>query len=182
MHSCQQSSIVCLWPKVWQIPDGGLTGAMTEASVTLEEHSKRVGILAWHPTAHNILLTAGTHPCLNLFSQKQFTECVLVILLLGIVPFNASKCFCWIDLTWIWCVFKVPTAHKGSRVWFDSKTKCIQCHWKKLVENIRSWRLSSHLLITKLLLCCSELVTWPVLNATGLNGNVDFLFQDCVYN
>lgn len=52
---------------------------MTEASVTLEEHSKRVGILAWHPTAHNILLTAGTHPCLNLFSQKQFTECVLVI-------------------------------------------------------------------------------------------------------
>lgn len=79
MRSCQQSSIVCLWPKVWQIPDGGLTGAMTEASVTLEEHSKRVGILAWHPTAHNILLTAGTHPCLNLFSQKQFTECVLVI-------------------------------------------------------------------------------------------------------
>lgn len=25
----------------------------------LEGHSKRVGILAWHPTAFNILLTAG---------------------------------------------------------------------------------------------------------------------------
>ena len=45
--------------KVWQIPDGGLTSPMTEAIVTLEGHSKRVGILAWHPTAFNILLTAG---------------------------------------------------------------------------------------------------------------------------
>ena len=45
--------------QVWQIPDGGLTGPMTEPLVTLEGHSKRVGILAWHPTAFNILLTAG---------------------------------------------------------------------------------------------------------------------------
>lgn len=62
--ACQQESFVCLCSKVWQIPDGGLTSALTEASVTLEEHSKRVGILAWHPTAHNILLTAGMHLCL----------------------------------------------------------------------------------------------------------------------
>ncbi|XP_035281999.1 coronin-1B [Anguilla anguilla] len=45
--------------KVWQIPDEGLSSPMTEAAVTLEEHSKRVGILAWHPTALNILLSAG---------------------------------------------------------------------------------------------------------------------------
>ncbi|MEQ2266925.1 Coronin-1C-A [Xenotaenia resolanae] len=32
---------------------------MTDAIVTLEGHSKRVGILAWHPCAFNILLTAG---------------------------------------------------------------------------------------------------------------------------
>lgn len=32
---------------------------MSEAVVTLEGHSKRVGILAWHPSALNILLTAG---------------------------------------------------------------------------------------------------------------------------
>lgn len=32
---------------------------MTEAALTLEGHSKRVGILAWHPSALNILLTAG---------------------------------------------------------------------------------------------------------------------------
>lgn len=45
--------------QIWQIPDGGLTSPMTEAVVTLEGHSKRVGILAWHPSALNILLTAG---------------------------------------------------------------------------------------------------------------------------
>uniref|UniRef100_A0A673HZU8 Coronin n=1 Tax=Sinocyclocheilus rhinocerous TaxID=307959 RepID=A0A673HZU8_9TELE len=45
--------------KIWQIPDGGLTSPMSEAVVTLEGHSKRVGILAWHPSALNILLTAG---------------------------------------------------------------------------------------------------------------------------
>ncbi|XP_023665225.1 coronin-1B [Paramormyrops kingsleyae] len=45
--------------KVWQIPDGGLTSPMTEAAVTLEGHSKRVGILAWHPSTLNILLSAG---------------------------------------------------------------------------------------------------------------------------
>ncbi|KPP61753.1 coronin, actin binding protein, 1B-like [Scleropages formosus] len=44
--------------KVWHIPDGGLSSAMTEAAVTLEGHSKRVGILAWHPSALNILLSA----------------------------------------------------------------------------------------------------------------------------
>ena len=52
-------TVVSCWLKVWQIPDGGLTSPMTEAIVTLEGHSKRVGILAWHPTALNILLTAG---------------------------------------------------------------------------------------------------------------------------
>ncbi|CAG5929248.1 unnamed protein product [Menidia menidia] len=45
--------------RVWHIPDGGLTGPMTDAILTLEGHSKRVGILAWHPSAFNILLTAG---------------------------------------------------------------------------------------------------------------------------
>lgn len=52
-------TVVCFWSQIWQIPDGGLTSPMTEAGVTLEGHSKRVGILAWHPSALNILLTAG---------------------------------------------------------------------------------------------------------------------------
>lgn len=61
--------------KVWQIPDGGLISPMTDATVTLEGHSKRVGLLAWHPTAFNILLTAGRTICsivvFPLFSYNQ---------------------------------------------------------------------------------------------------------------
>lgn len=32
---------------------------ITEPVITLEGHSKRVGILSWHPTARNVLLSAG---------------------------------------------------------------------------------------------------------------------------
>lgn len=32
---------------------------MREPVVTLEGHTKRVGIVAWHPTAQNVLLSAG---------------------------------------------------------------------------------------------------------------------------
>ncbi|KAI4875747.1 hypothetical protein NFI96_024261 [Prochilodus magdalenae] len=44
---------------VWQIPENGLTGALSEPVVVLEGHSKRVGIVTWHPTARNVLLSAG---------------------------------------------------------------------------------------------------------------------------
>nr|XP_060642092.1 coronin-1C isoform X1 [Anolis sagrei ordinatus] len=44
---------------VWQIPENGLALSLTEPVVVLEGHSKRVGIVAWHPTARNILLSAG---------------------------------------------------------------------------------------------------------------------------
>ncbi|KAM6132929.1 coronin-1B isoform 1-T1 [Phoenicopterus ruber ruber] len=44
---------------VWQIPENGLSQPLTEPVVVLEGHSKRVGIIAWHPTARNVLLSAG---------------------------------------------------------------------------------------------------------------------------
>ncbi|KAG7489128.1 coronin-1C isoform X1 [Solea senegalensis] len=44
---------------VWQIPENGLVTAMSEPVVVLEGHSKRVGIITWHPTARNVLLSAG---------------------------------------------------------------------------------------------------------------------------
>ncbi|NXQ90598.1 COR1B protein, partial [Nyctibius grandis] len=44
---------------VWQIPEHGLSQPLTEPVVVLEGHSKRVGIIAWHPTARNVLLSAG---------------------------------------------------------------------------------------------------------------------------
>ncbi|XP_035235454.1 coronin-1C-A isoform X2 [Anguilla rostrata] len=44
---------------VWQIPEHGLTVPLAEPVVVLEGHSKRVGIVTWHPTARNVLLSAG---------------------------------------------------------------------------------------------------------------------------
>ncbi|XP_017266162.1 uncharacterized protein coro1cb isoform X1 [Kryptolebias marmoratus] len=44
---------------VWQIPENGLETALSEPVVVLEGHSKRVGIVLWHPTARNVLLSAG---------------------------------------------------------------------------------------------------------------------------
>uniref|UniRef100_A0A8C4GNQ8 Coronin n=1 Tax=Dicentrarchus labrax TaxID=13489 RepID=A0A8C4GNQ8_DICLA len=44
---------------IWEIPDSGLTTSLTDPVVKLDGHSKRVGILSWHPTAHNVLMSAG---------------------------------------------------------------------------------------------------------------------------
>ncbi|XP_058161085.1 coronin-1B [Dasypus novemcinctus] len=44
---------------VWQIPENGLASPLTEPVVVLEGHTKRVGIVTWHPVARNVLLSAG---------------------------------------------------------------------------------------------------------------------------
>ncbi|XP_037914141.1 coronin-6 isoform X1 [Hermetia illucens] len=46
--------------KVWQIPDGGLIKTLTEPVVDLVFHQRRVGLVLWHPSALNVLLTAGS--------------------------------------------------------------------------------------------------------------------------
>lgn len=51
--------LTCPSLQVWEIPDGGLVLPLREPVVTLEGHTKRVGIVAWHPTAQNVLLSAG---------------------------------------------------------------------------------------------------------------------------
>uniref|UniRef100_A0A8C6WX44 Coronin n=1 Tax=Neogobius melanostomus TaxID=47308 RepID=A0A8C6WX44_9GOBI len=53
---------------VWEIPDNGLTSPLTEPVVKLDGHSKRVGTLSWHPTAHNVLMTAGCDNVLILWN------------------------------------------------------------------------------------------------------------------
>lgn len=46
--------------KVWEIPDGGLTKNLTECVADLVAHQRRVGTINWHPSAHLVLLTAGS--------------------------------------------------------------------------------------------------------------------------
>lgn len=45
--------------RVWQIPDGGLLRTLTEPIVELHGHQRRVGLIQWHPSANNVLLSAG---------------------------------------------------------------------------------------------------------------------------
>jgi len=46
--------------KVWQIPEGGLSQNLAEPVVDLVAHQRRVGLVVWHPSALNILLSAGS--------------------------------------------------------------------------------------------------------------------------
>jgi len=46
--------------KVWEIKDYGLTRTMTEPVVDLAYHQRRVGLILWHPSASNVLLSAGS--------------------------------------------------------------------------------------------------------------------------
>ena len=45
--------------KIWQIPDGGITETLRESTVDLAAHQRRVGQVLWHPSALNVLLSAG---------------------------------------------------------------------------------------------------------------------------
>lgn len=45
--------------RIWEIPEGGLKRNMTEAVLELYGHSRRVGLVEWHPTTNNILFSAG---------------------------------------------------------------------------------------------------------------------------
>ena len=45
--------------KIWQIPHIGLYRNLDEPVVDLVAHQRRVGLVMWHPTAQNVLLSAG---------------------------------------------------------------------------------------------------------------------------
>ena len=46
--------------KVWEIPNGGLTKNLTDCVADLVAHQRRVGLINWHPSAHLVLLSAGS--------------------------------------------------------------------------------------------------------------------------
>ncbi|CAF0911838.1 unnamed protein product [Didymodactylos carnosus] len=53
--SCSDDGTV----KVWYIPDGGLRSDMYQWKVDLHGHQRRVDYIEWHPTAQNLILSAG---------------------------------------------------------------------------------------------------------------------------
>lgn len=53
--------------KIWGIPEGGLKGNQSEPLVNLTEHSKKIGLVQFHPTAANVLATACVAPSIKLW-------------------------------------------------------------------------------------------------------------------
>ncbi|XP_029381792.1 coronin-2B isoform X6 [Echeneis naucrates] len=45
--------------KIWDIPNCGVQQNLTRARKTLIGHSRRVGLIEWHPTAENLLLSSA---------------------------------------------------------------------------------------------------------------------------
>lgn len=45
--------------KIWEIPEGGLTSNLCEYKMELLGHKRKVLHIEWHPTASNILISAG---------------------------------------------------------------------------------------------------------------------------
>lgn len=45
--------------KLWDIPEGGLTSALSEHSVELLGHRRKITQLEWHPSTENVLISAG---------------------------------------------------------------------------------------------------------------------------
>jgi coronin-1B/1C/6 len=46
--------------KVWELPNGGLSKNLTDCVADLVAHQRRVGVINWHPSAHLVLLSAGS--------------------------------------------------------------------------------------------------------------------------
>ena len=57
--------------KLSQIPDGGLTSNLTEATGDLDGHERKVNILHWHPTADNILASASADLSLRVWDVSR---------------------------------------------------------------------------------------------------------------
>ncbi|XP_077597607.1 coronin-2A-like [Stigmatopora nigra] len=53
--SCSEDCTV----KIWDIPSGGIRRNLSRARKTLLAHSRRVGLIEWHPNAENLLLSSA---------------------------------------------------------------------------------------------------------------------------
>jgi len=62
--------------KLWQIPEGGLTENMNEATQTLTAHRKKVGTCVWNPVASNILATTSSDNCAKVWDVEAGKEIV----------------------------------------------------------------------------------------------------------
>ncbi|KER19648.1 hypothetical protein T265_11635 [Opisthorchis viverrini] len=83
--------------KVWHIPEGGLEPGvnLTVPVADLVAHQRRVGLVAWHPTAEHCLLSAGADNMLfiwNVATEEPLVEIMLPDMVLSVsFNYNGSR-------------------------------------------------------------------------------------------
>uniref|UniRef100_A0A671QJQ5 Coronin n=1 Tax=Sinocyclocheilus anshuiensis TaxID=1608454 RepID=A0A671QJQ5_9TELE len=81
--SCSEDSSV----RIWEIPDGGLRRNLTESVLELYGHSRRVGLIEWHPTTSGILFSAG-YDYKVIQSFKTFITIFEIVIISHIITFD----------------------------------------------------------------------------------------------
>lgn len=81
--------------KLWKIPERGLHSNLTEWLVDLHGHQRKVGYLEWHPTAENILLSAGfdfkvSHLAPVRIIVASSWTCIMILLSLQCILWNTE--------------------------------------------------------------------------------------------
>lgn len=77
-----QCVCVCTQVKIWDVPVCGVQQNLTKARKTLIGHSRRVGLIEWHPTAENLLLSSAyDYKVRNLIGQWQRHSKTLLLIL-----------------------------------------------------------------------------------------------------
>uniref|UniRef100_A0A669B7P1 Coronin n=1 Tax=Oreochromis niloticus TaxID=8128 RepID=A0A669B7P1_ORENI len=112
--SCSEDCTV----KIWDIPICGVQQNLTKARKTLIGHSRRVGLIEWHPTAENLLLSAAYDYKVSANHITLWPKWVPFIFMK-----RNSHCFCFALL------LSVSFNSDGSRLAVTSKDR--QCHDRK---------------------------------------------------
>ena len=71
---------------------------LTEPVVDLMGHQRRVGIVAWHPTAQNVLLSGG-----ECVSEREHTVCCVVAALVSRAVYKRGMCAVYYQYVVIVC-------------------------------------------------------------------------------
>lgn len=116
LASCSDDATI----KLWNIPEGGLTGNMTEAAVTLAGHTHKVGNIRFHPVASNILASSSQDQTMKIW-DVQAVEQVKAIEL-GAYP----TYFSWSPTGKTICI---ACKDKHQRL-IDPRTEEIICKWQ----------------------------------------------------
>jgi coronin-1B/1C/6 len=107
--------------KIWSIPDGGLTETLREPIQTLTGHGKPVTLLAWSPTASNVLASVGKEPSVRIWDVQRGESKIAIGGFEGLVQ----------DIAW---------SPDGSRLITADKAKSAKIHDPRSASIVAEWK------------------------------------------